>query len=127
MVAFNAKVVDIDELYDQFSFGITQHPGAIRDFISFAYRQFATRPEYVFIIGRGVTSIEYKQNENNPDMKKIEMVPTFGWPASDVLLACEPGTNVPLIPIGRISAINGTEIKHYLNKVKEYEQVQTTP
>ncbi|MBL0359262.1 MAG: hypothetical protein IPP72_21415 [Chitinophagaceae bacterium] len=121
---FTAKVIDIDELYDQFSFGILQHPGAIRDFIRFAYRQFASRPQYVLMIGRGVTSIEYKQNEANPDMKKIEMVPTFGWPASDILLACEPGTNIPLVPIGRISAINGTEIKNYLNKVIEYEQVQ---
>lgn len=122
--SFNAKVVDIDELYDQFSFGILQHPGAIRDFIRFAYRQFSARPQYVLMIGRGVTSIEYKQNEANPDMKKIEMVPTFGWPASDVLLACDPGTNIPLVPIGRLSAINGTEIKNYLNKVIEYEQVQ---
>jgi len=124
---FNAKVIDIDELYDQFSFGILQHPGAIRDFIRFAYRQFSARPQYVLMIGRGVTSIEYKQNEANPDMKKIEMVPTFGWPASDVLLACDPGTNVPLVPIGRISAINGTEIKNYLNKVIEYEQAQAAP
>ena len=121
---FNVKVIDIDELFDQFAFGINQHPGAIRDFIRFAYRQFAARPQYTLIIGRGVTSLEYKQNEMNPDMRKIEMVPTFGWPASDVLLACEPATNVPLFPIGRLSAINGTEIKHYLNKVIEYEQLQ---
>jgi hypothetical protein len=124
---YNAKVISIDELYDQFSFGILQHPGGIRDFIRFAYRQFAVRPEYVLLIGRGVTSIEYKQNEANPDMKKIEMVPTFGWPASDILLACEPATNIPLIPIGRLSAINGTEIRNYLNKVIEYEQLQATP
>lgn len=125
--SYNAKVINIDELYDQFSYGITQHPGSIRDFIRFAARQFVRRPQYVLIIGRGVTSIEYKQNEANPNMAKIEMVPTFGWPASDVQLACEPATNVPLIPIGRISAISGTEIKNYLNKVKEYELVQTTP
>jgi hypothetical protein len=124
--AFNAKVMDIEELYDQFSFGIPQHPAAIRDFVRFASRQYTPSPQYVLIIGRGVTSLEYKQNETNPDMKKIEMVPTFGWPASDVLLACEPGMNVPLVPIGRISAVNGTEIKNYLNKVKEYEQVQST-
>lgn len=123
---FNAKVIDIEELYDQFSFGIPQHPAGIRDFIRFASRQFTIVPEYVLIIGRGVTSLEYKQNETNPDMKKIEMVPTFGWPASDILLACDPGTNIPLIPIGRVSAINGTEIRNYLNKVKEYENVQAT-
>ena len=123
---FNAKLMDIDELYDQFSFGIPQHPAAIRDFVRFASRQYQLAPQYVLIIGRGVTSLEYKQNETNPDMKKIEMVPTFGWPASDILLATEPATYVPLIPIGRVSAINGTEIRNYLNKVKEYEQAQNT-
>lgn len=123
---FNVKIMDIEELYDQFSFGIPQHPAAIRDFVRFASRQYEPTPQYVLIVGRGVTSLEYKQNETNPDMSRIEMVPTFGWPASDILLACEPGTNVPLVPIGRISAINGTEIKNYLNKVMEYEQVQRT-
>jgi len=124
---FNTKVISIDELTDQFAFGIRQHPGAIRDFVRFANQQFNPKPAFVFIIGRGVTSIEYKQNENNPLVNQLDLVPTFGWPASDVLLACEPGTNVPLIPIGRLSVINGTELKHYLEKVIEYEQVQSDP
>ncbi len=54
---FNTKVIDINELYDQFAFGIPQHPGAIRDFIRFAYRQFNPKPQYVLLIGRGVTLI----------------------------------------------------------------------
>ncbi len=123
---YNTKVISIEELTDQFAFGIRQHPSAIRDFIRFAFQQFSPKPSYVFMIGRGVTSIEYKQNESNPLVNLLDMVPTFGWPASDVLLSCEPGTNVPLIPIGRLSAINGTEIKHYLDKVIEYEQVQAS-
>lgn len=60
-------------------------------------------------------------------MNVLDLIPTFGWPASDVLLACEPGKNVPLVPISRLSAISGTEVKNYLDKVKEYELAQATP
>ena len=121
---YKSVVVSIEEITDQFAFGIKKHPLAIRDFIRFAYQQYDPKPQYVFLVGRGITSIEYKQNEANPLADKLDLVPTYGWPASDVLLACEQDRNVPLIPIGRLSAINGTEIKNYLNKVIEYEQVQ---
>jgi hypothetical protein len=123
---FKPILISIDELTDQYAFGIKQHPAAIRNFVKFAYQQFNPKPEFIFIIGKGITSIDYKNNENDPLMPKLDLVPTFGWPASDVLLACEPGRNVPLIPIGRLSAVNGTEIKQYFNKVKEYEQASST-
>ncbi|MDB5280774.1 MAG: hypothetical protein JWR61_5729 [Ferruginibacter sp.] len=124
--SFHPIVLTIDELNDQFAFGIKKHPAAIRDFIRYADQQFSNKPKYVLILGRGMNSIEYKQNENDPITEKIDLVQSFGWPASDVLLACPPGQNVPLVPIGRIAAINGTEIKYYLNKVKQYEQVQAS-
>ena len=124
--SFNAKIINIDELDDQFGLGIKKHPAAIRDFIRFASLQFKIKPQYVFIIGRGLNSLEYRQNENDPITAKIDMVQTFGWPASDVLLACLPGQNVPLIPIGRLAAITGTEVKSYLNKVKQYELTQSS-
>ncbi len=125
--SFKPVIISIDELTDQFAFGIKQHPGAIRNFVKFAYQQFNPKPEFVFLVGKGITSIDYKNHENDPMVNKLDLVPTFGWPASDILLACEAGKNVPLIPIGRVSAVNGTELKNYLNKVKEYEQVQSTP
>ena len=124
--SYNAKVISIDELTDQFAFGIKKHPAAIRDFIRSAVAQFTLKPKYVLIIGRGVSSIEYKANENSADIEKLDLVQTFGWPASDILLACEPGQMVPLVPIARLSVINGTEIKNYLNKVKQYELAQAS-
>jgi hypothetical protein len=125
--SYKPLVVTIEELNDQFAFGIKQHPAAIRDFVRLAVAQFGNKPKYVFIIGRGMSGLEYKQNETDPVTDKIDLVQTFGWPASDILLACLPGENVPLVPIGRLAAVNGTEIKYYLNKVKEYEQVQASP
>ena len=124
---FNAKIISIDELTDQFAFGIKKHPVAIRDFIRFASQQFIQKVKYVFIIGRGVTSFDFKANESNPLMDKLDLVQTFGWPASDILLACEPGQMVPLVPIARLSVINGAEIKLYLDKVKQYEAAQASP
>lgn len=124
--SYKPVIVSIDELTDQFAFGIKRHPMAIRDFIRFAYQQYVPKPQYVFLIGRGMTSIDYKQNESDPMADLLDLVPTFGWPASDVLLACEPDRNVPLVPIGRIGVVNGTEIKNYLNKVIEYDQAQAS-
>ncbi len=120
----NAKVYDIDELTDQFGFGIKNHPGAIRDFVRYAVNQFSTKPTYLFIIGRGLTYIDQINNQSNPLAEKLNLVPTFGWPASDNLLASLPGLSKPLIPVGRLGAVNPTEISNYLNKVVEYERAQ---
>ncbi|MBU3713371.1 MAG: hypothetical protein FGM46_00315, partial [Ferruginibacter sp.] len=125
--SYNAFVYDINELTDQFSFGIKHHPGAVRDFILYANNQFAVKPEYVFILGRGVSYIDQRPNESNPLSDKLNFVTTFGWPASDILLTAEPGQALPTVPIGRLAAVNGKEIDEYLEKIKEYEALQSIP
>ncbi len=124
---FNAKVYNIDELNDQFGFGIKKHPAAIRDFIQYASQTFTPAPKYVLLIGRGITYLDYTLNQADPVAEQLDLVQTFGWPASDILLACPATTNVPTIPIGRLGAVNGNEVGVYLDKVKEYELVQRTP
>jgi hypothetical protein len=122
--SFNTKVYNIDELTDQFGFGIKHHPGSIRDFIRYAVQNFSTAPKYVLLIGRGMSFIDQKNNESNPNAAKLNLVTSFGWPASDILLAAEPGTALPLVPIGRLAAINPGEVRNYLNKLIEHEQTQ---
>ncbi|MBS1510384.1 MAG: hypothetical protein JST86_06075 [Bacteroidetes bacterium] len=122
--SYNAKIYDIGELTEQFGFGIKNHPSAIRDFIRFATQTFSVKPKFVFLIGRAVSYQEYKANEADPAVDKLDLVPTFGWPASDVLLMSEPGKLIPLVPVGRLGAINGTEVGNYLDKMKEFEQAQ---
>lgn len=125
--SFNAKVYDIAELTDQFGFGIQNHPGAVRDFLRYAHYNFGIAPKYTLLIGRGMNYIELKDHEGSTLIPKLNFVPTFGHPASDILLASDPGTEYPLCPIGRLSVVNGTEISNYLDKVKEYELIQQTP
>lgn len=124
--SFNTKVYDINELTDQFGFGIKRHPSAIRDFILYSNTQFAVKPKYSFLIGRGMNYMDQRIYESNPVTEKIDLLPTFGWPASDMLLASVPGTVGPVYPIGRLAAITGTEVNNYLQKVIQYEQVQAS-
>ncbi len=55
---YNAKVFDINELTDQFAFGIKKHPAAVRDFVRFMDVQYPVKPKFIFIIGRGLTHIQ---------------------------------------------------------------------
>jgi hypothetical protein len=121
---FNVKVIDINQLTDQFAYGIKKHPSAVKDFIQFATNKFSVTPQYVFLIGKGIEYDQYVQHENSQYADKLNLVPTFGAPASDVLLSSPYGSIVPSIPIGRLSVINGDEISPYLDKIKEYEEVK---
>ncbi|MEO6819276.1 MAG: C25 family cysteine peptidase [Ginsengibacter sp.] len=122
--SFNAKIIDIDQLVDQFAYGIKKHPRAVKDFIAFAKNNFSVTPKDVLIIGKGVVYDEYVQNPGSAYREQLNLVPTFGSPASDVVLVAPYGSAVPTFPVGRISVVNGEELGNYLEKVKEYEAAQ---
>jgi hypothetical protein len=122
---FNAKIYMIDQLVDQFAFGVKMHPESVRNFLRWARATYSTPIKNAFLIGRGIQAIHNRAFESNPDINKLIFVPTFGYPASDNLLAAEPGINgTPRTAIGRIAAISPEEVSVYLAKVKEYEQAQ---
>ena len=122
---FQAISVDIDELVDQFAFGIKKHPLSIKNFLSFARNTFALKPQYAFLIGHGMSYDEYLQYKTAPLVEQLNLVPTFGYPASDNKLSSADAVQVmPLTPIGRLSAVSGLEVETYLQKVKDYEQTQ---
>lgn len=120
--SWNTLVVDVNEITDQFGYGIKKHPLAVRNFLRYANTNFSTKPENVFLIGKGVTYDQFRFNENAPTIEQQSLVPTFGWPASDALLVSANNDPLALFPFGRLSAINNQEIVDYLEKVKEYEQ-----
>jgi len=123
---YNAKIYMIDELVDQFGLGIKKHPLAIRNFIRWARFTYSEPLKDVLLIGKGVVYNQFLPNENNPDIEKLALIPTFGYPASDNMLTAEAGSSLPLTPIGRISAINPDEVAIYLHKLQQYEQVRST-
>ena len=122
--SFNAKIYLIDEIIDQFGFGIKKNPAAVRNFLLYSRQKFSITPKHVFIIGRGMTYDAQRAYESYPDFNKLDIVPTFGTPASDILLAADPGSSQPAMSIGRLSVITPAEVAVYLKKVKDFEQAQ---
>jgi Peptidase family C25 len=117
----NALLVDIEELYNQFAFGIRKHPLAIRHFVDYITDNWETKPSSLLLLGKGINSIDSRTNSANFDDC---LIPTMGNPPSDILMLTRINNTLyePTIPIGRISAKNNSEVRDYLNKVKEFEQ-----
>ena len=124
---FNAKVIDINELVDQFAWGSKKHPLSVKCFLKYARNNFVDSPKYVFLIGKGVIYSDYKANESSPLAEQLNLVPTWGNPASDNLLASDDLTAAPATSIGRLSAVTAEEVGAYLLKVKQHDSVQQSP
>ena len=128
--AFDAQVYDINELVDQFAFGVKKHPLSIQNFLRYARARFAGKPQFVLLIGHGMTYDlyhNYSEVTHDPLADVLNMIPTWGTPASDNMLSADNGAgSTPVTPIGRLSVVSGPEIEIYLSKLKEYEQAQAT-
>jgi hypothetical protein len=124
--SYNAKVYMIDELEDQFGLGIRRHPLSIRNFLRWARATYSAPLKSVFIIGKGVVYNQAWYSQSDPNLDKLDLVPTYGYPASDNSLSADGNSAIPLTPIGRLGAITPDEVAVYLQKMKEYEQVQAS-
>jgi hypothetical protein len=123
---YQAKTIDIEQLIDQFGYGIKQNPLAIRNFASFTLTNFTPIPKYFFLIGKGLSYDAFRQYENVPNVNGLALIPTFGYPASDNLLTADRTGTFSRIATSRLSALTGTEVGDYLEKVKQFEQAQAS-
>ncbi len=114
---FNPIVVDVNQLYDQFAYGIDFHEISMRNFVHYAIKNWDTK--YLFIIGKGMRylNVRYQYEE----WKDWHFVPGFGTPQSDHLFATSNYDDIPKIPIGRLAARTPEHVKLYYDKVLEYE------
>jgi hypothetical protein len=116
---YNVLVVDIDQLYYQYAFGIIKHPISIRNFAEHFF-SINNKPKYLFLIGKSIHSRAFR---NNSTHFANCLVPSAGNPSSDNLLTAGlSGTSYePLYATGRLSARAPYRVTDYLNKVIEYE------
>ena len=123
---FSPLVVEMDQLYNQFSFGEST-PMSIRKFADFMLQN--DNLKYIFLIGKGFTVDGYrsavkKYYRHSPEVFHARnLVPVAGTPGSDIaLIAGLKGTiNQPPVPIGRINALDPEEVVAYLDKIIEAE------
>ncbi len=117
---YRVLTVNINDIYDQFGYGINRHNIALNNFIIY-FKDHFTNPDYVFIIGKGLEYNEIRTSQQLNDNQDLFYVPTYGFPGSDNLLAARSGKYYPDLPIGRIAARNYHQIASYLSKVKKYD------
>ncbi|HWB25209.1 MAG TPA: C25 family cysteine peptidase [Chitinophagaceae bacterium] len=122
--SYNAEVIDVTDLEDQFAYGIKWHPLAIKNFLKFARDNFSAKPSFAFLIGKGLEYGVYRTLETDPHVLQTNLVATFGTPGSDNLLASNDYDPIPATPIGRLSVVSTQEVADYLAKIKQYEQAQ---
>ncbi len=116
-----AIIVDINEVYDQFGYGIRKHPMAIRQFSHFIAEQFSPGAENLFLIGHGRRYNDYR---NSSASYNLTYIPTWGEPGSDLLLAAKRGKIAPVLNIGRLAARNGDHVRIYYEKMLEFDARQ---
>lgn len=113
-------LADVQQLYDQFAWGVKFHPAAIRRFADLAWDSATVKPRNLLLLGK---SIVFADIRNDYSLQQSVLVPSFGHPATDVLLTANMnGARLePLIATGRLSALSGNEVNNYLNKVIQHE------
>ncbi len=113
------KVVDIQDVYDEFSHGILD-PSAIREFLSYAYHNWQPlAPTYVFLVGD--THIDLKNQINFVPTTQVQ-IPGYGATASDHQFVTFRGTDsFPDMLIGRMPANNRVDVRIFVERTINYE------
>ncbi len=117
----DTMVVDLEEIYDQFSYGI-ETPHAIRDFLSYAHDTWKRPPIYVVLAGQG--TYDYKDNLGyGGNLIPPLMVATpHGLFTSDNQYADIKGDDgLPAMIIGRLPVVSSNELEALVQKIVAYE------
>ncbi len=130
---YSVAVADIQELYEQFGYGVRFHPVAVRNFCYFLKKNW-TSPEYLLLIGKGLEYPGFRSAvAQNSLADSLFFVPMFGTPGTDLPFVTAPGqTDAPILAVGRLAVTRPGQIRDYLDKLIEHErqrdqQPQTLP
>ncbi len=118
-------VVDIEDVYDEFSGGMLD-PAALRAFLRHAAEQWQPAPFFVLLLGDG--TYDYK---NNSGGSPGNWVPAYQNEEStyDEWYACVSGDDVlPDMAIGRLPVQTAAEAEQVVDKLLDYDrQVEAGP
>ena len=121
---YNVLIATTEQLYDQFYYGVKNHPIALRHFLNYMATQQPTPIQDVLLLGKGYIYKDlYKNAANSATRYRDNLVPTYGDPASDNLITkgVLNSQYAPAFSIGRIAARTNTDVQNYLSKVVAYE------
>jgi hypothetical protein len=118
------KVVDVEDIYDEFSYGIVS-PQGIKDFLSYTYQNWVSpAPQYVLLVGDA--SYDAKDNYG---LGTVNYVPTYlaqtpfmGESLTDEWYVRISGNDaIADMDIGRLPASTTAQAETMVNKIISYE------
>ncbi len=121
------RVVDIQDVYDEFSYGIYD-PRAIKRFLKYAYRNWSSpAPLYVLLFGDTTHYMEKRKAVENDYLSFIpsmmEYTRSWGMTASDNYFVAVSGDDIlPDMYIGRFPANSREDAEVMVDKTINYEQ-----
>jgi hypothetical protein len=115
-----AAAVDIEDVYDEFSYG-AHGPQAIRDFLSYAATHWVTKPLYVIFAGDASYDPRNYTNVGNFDFVPTKLVDaTFNETASDEWLTDFDNDQIGNIPVGRLPVRTVAEADLVISKIVNF-------
>ena len=121
------KVVDVQDVYDEFNFG-TMSAESIRDFLAFAFAQWQEpRLGYVLLVGDGTYDFRHYLPSSAftylpPYLALVD--PEIGETATDNRFAAISGSDIlPDVNVGRLPANTAAQTTAMVNKILDYEGV----
>ena len=117
-----AKVVDVDDIYDEFSYGFF-NPEAIKDFLKATHTYWQEpKLKYVALIGQATYDYHANKTRFQGVLPKPNFVPSFGASVSDNWFVTwdTTGAYIPQMNIGRIPVKSEQELNYYMNKHINY-------
>jgi peptidase C25-like protein/Ig-like domain-containing protein len=115
-------MVDIDDIYDEFSFG-EKTPQAVKDFLALARTSWKKPVRYVLMLGDASLDPKNYLGVGDFDLVPTRLVDTtFMETASDDWLTDFNGDGIADIPIGRLPVRSAAEAASMITKIVGYQQ-----
>jgi autotransporter-associated beta strand protein len=122
-----AKVIDVEDLYDEFSFGL-HSPQAIRDFLQTAASTWTLKPRYVLLMGDASFDPKNYLGQGNTDFVPTKLFDTtLMETASDDWLADFNNDGLADLAIGRLPVRTSGDATLMVNKIIAFEAMPFDP
>ncbi len=125
----NTLAVAVEDIYDEFNFGLVS-PQAIKDFLEHAYTYW-TRPAPTYVVLVGDANVDYRDylGTGKKSRVPVHLSPTSGLlltPDDNWYVAVAGTDSLPDMFIGRIPAATVEDVEDMVNKISNYEGVNSS-
>jgi hypothetical protein len=140
--SISVALTDVNKLYNLYTYG-EKHPMAIKRYCKEEINNGTA--QYLFLVGKGI-NYDYSGTTNvgdfyyrkNPEAfinnthtyqqlnyRMEDLIPPYGWPASDMYYTITDLTLRPRLATGRLSARTNEDVDQYLEKVKANDKLDS--